>query len=1287
MAALIPPILASAFERMGAGNKSLDQIAINTGQTAASVSIGGDLYQKMDELVNALKSGGSGSGKVSAKEALVLRITAGALKPIGLGLGVIIDALDRAPDGKELKLKMEALTNGLLSLADVGYSILKFAATMILATPLLLIAGVGALVWVPMLKLMISGLLWATEKLDKKALKKILVLGDVGKSLLIMSASLVLMSLLAPQILKGMLVAGAILLGFGLIAMLLDKMKIGKSLNKMSKTLKHLSIALLGLSVGLILMGLLTEPILYGLATASLVVLTLAGMFWLIDKMQIDKSMRKISRSLIMASGAILSVAVSLVLSSLIISSLGWAEVGKVLLLVGTVALTFFVVNKVMRKGGNKGAVALIFAAGAILAVSVAIFLARLLIGPVDAENIMETFGVLVVIGAVAAVFALAGVGEKFIKKGSIAMMFAGGAMIVIALGVYAMKKAIDGISWGDLGKIAAIIVGLALVMGIAGAGPLPGFIALGSAAMIVAGIALITIGAGVNVFNNAIKDLSWENVGMMAAIIGGLALVMGIAGAGPLPAFIALGSAAMMVAGIALIPIGAGVAVMSKAVENLTMDKVAIIGASIGGLALVMGAAGLASPLILLGSAAMLVAGVALIAIAGGVTILSALPAKIFAKGGLFADSGQTGFFGGAKSNFEVMMDAIADGVSVNPFTAAGMLLGGAAFIAAGIALLTIGAGISEFQKIAEKADLKKLNTNVNLIVSSLAETFGQVGKKYPGGAAGLFSGGSLVSQGIDATSGMGRALTGIARGMQSMANLQFPTKFDKEGNPIEFESMDSDAPARVAVNAGIITGVLADVFGKIGKKYPGGKASLFTAIFGGGKKSPVADGISSVMGMGDALTGIALGVQAMADLKFPTAYDKDGKPTAFESVNISDKIKDVTKNVDLILLGENGQGGLVGTFSNVGKKNGPDRGLFTSSAYEKGVEMIQNVGNPLLSLAKAVQMMAELKFPTGFDKDGNPTGFVKADNVKEKLKDVENNIELILLGADGNSGLVGIFKKLGGKDDSGWFSESTIEDGARIAGMIADPIESIASAASKLAEGNWDAVDASSKIKTLIGALTSGNDVDPKLLNYKKLLWNSAGNAYKHIGKSIPSIISAINSIKIKQSEAFKSLFIGTIDPKDPNSSYNTQKLMWNSIGHAMPKIGNSMEITSEAINSMDLAKLTEARTMFEALAVLSDGGQPSDILAQMGESLEEAMQNLADILQDFKNAAGEAGQQSTGAMEKVVDAVSKIKGNSGGSSSSTPQIQFPSKMVVSLDRKSIDAIKEDGMGGGRG
>ena len=1306
MAQLIPPILASAFERMGSGNKSLEQVAINTGQTAAAVSVGGDLYEKMDELVKALKSGEKGKGGVSAKEALVLRITAGALKPIGLGLGVIIDALDRAPDGKELKLKMEALTNGLLSLADIGYSILKFAATMILATPLLLLAGIGAIIWVPLLKLMIQGLLWATEKLDKKALKKILVLGDVGKALLIMSGSLVLMSLLAPYILKGLLVAGAILLGFGLLGMLLDKMKIGKSLNKMAKTLKTLSLALLGLSVGLILIGLLTEPILYGLATASLIILTLAGVFWLIDRMKVGKAMRKTSRALIAASMAILSVAVSLVLSSLIISTLGWDEVGKVLLLVGAVAFAFWSMNKILGKGMKKGAMGLIFAAGAILSVAVAIFLAKLLIGPVDAENALQTFGVLVVLGAVAAVFALAGVGEKFIKKGAIAMAIAGGAMIVIAIGVYAMKKAIDGLSWGNLGMMAAVIVGLAVAMGIAGAGPIPGFIALGSAAMIVAGLALIVIGAGVAVLSKATEELTLDKLLVMGGVIAGLAIAMGIAGAGPLPAFIALGSAAMMVAGIALLPIALGVAAFAKATEELTLDKILVMGGVIAGIAVAMAAAGVASPFILLGSAAMLVAGVATLAIGLGLLAISKLDfaalGSIDKKGNKpFNFSGEKGFFGGKKTNFEVAMDAIADGMSLGPLSIAGIAMGAPMLILAGAALVGIVAGIRAFSGIAEEADLPGLKQNVSYIVGGLADTFAEVGKKYPGGGSSLLSaltgntsGQSVVAMGISAVGGMGKALTGIAKGVQAMASLKFPTGFDKDGNPTGYETIDvgTVVPGLIA-NTQLLVSGLSSVFAEVGESEAAQGSSWFSS-------STYEKGINVVKQMGTPLYNLANGVQAMANLKFPTGYDKDGNPTGFKSIgNVGTLVQKLSNNTKALIKG------LAGVFEEVGKSGiGEDGGWFSSSSFDKGVEIAMQLGEPYTTLASVVDNVVKIT-----------SKITDAQDVKTKVTAI---ISAVTDTGGDDTGIINAKKNLIATIGSTYAKLGTAipQIVNAIASFTVDKAKSFAS----IFGGESPAELFESKTKFLRGltlsymrmaiaipmiigsintvrakqldeftAIYGGQtNVATEVLNSRSKLFLAVGIGYEKMGKGALAISGAINGTNIKTLEAFKGMFVGKVHRRRPVAGYEAQSELWKSIGVSMKTSGTVFPTISSAINSMDLAKLTEARTMFEALAVLSKGGSPSDVLSQMGESLEDALDNLAEMLENFRSTVEEGNEQNTGIIEKVGNAVSNMFGsNSGGSSSSpAPKINFPSKMVVSLDRKSIDAIKEDGLGGGR-
>ena len=143
--------------------------------------------------------------------------------------------------------------------------------------------------------------------------------------------------------------------------------------------------------------------------------------------------------------------------------------------------------------------------------------------------------------------------------------------------------------------------------------------------------------------------------------------------------------------------------------------------------------------------------------------------------------------------------MDAIADGMSLGPLSVAGIAMGAPMLILAGAALVGIVAGIRAFSSIAEDADLPALKQNVSFIVSGLADTFAEVGKKYPGGGSSLLSaltgntsGQSVVAMGISAVGGMGKALTGIAKGVQAMANLKFPTGFDKDGNPTGYETID---------------------------------------------------------------------------------------------------------------------------------------------------------------------------------------------------------------------------------------------------------------------------------------------------------------------------------------------------------------------------------------------------------------------------------------------------------------------------------------------------------------
>lgn len=1226
MAALIPPFLASAFERMGSGNKFLEQITVNTQKTATSVSVGGDLYKKIDELVKALKGGkaSGGSSKLSIKEALVLRITSGALEPIGLGLGIIVDSLNRAPDGEELKIKMEALTNGLLSLGDVGWSILKFAGLMILALPLLILAGLAMIVTVPLIKLMVDGLMWATKKLTKKGLKNIAALGDVGKALMILSVSLVLVALLAPYALKGLLVAGAILLGFGLMLMVLDKMGLDpKGIKKLGNALKSLALGLLGLSLTLVLIGFIGSYVLAGLGTAVMVVLTIGAMFWLLDKMQVDKSMKKTGLALIFAAGAILSVSIALVLSHLILGSIGFEEVAKVMLIVAGIAVVFGVIG-LAGKQIRKGAKALIFAAGAIVALSVAIWIMQMVLGNMTGDDVLTSYKVLAVIAGIGIVMAVAGLAHKQIKKGAIAMGFAA--------------------------------------------------------------ISLIAIGIGVAVMGWAVKDLEWKHIGMMGAIIGGLAVAFGVAGIGPIPLAIVLGSAAMAVAGLALLPIGLGVSVFGAAIKDLTWEHVGMMGAIVVGVGLAMAGAGLASPFIIAGSAAMAIAGGALFAIGKGITPLASINfKKLFTGTGLFAPSGQEteGFMGigggRPKTYLEVMIESMRDSFALNPFTIPLVIAGSAAMILVGKALNSIAIGLVEFQKLSEGIDTNVLAVNVMFMTSILSETFARIGNKHKGG---FLFGSNPVADGIKAVMGMGAALTNIAVGMQNMANLRFPVEYDKDGKPTKYESMDSDAPVRVAANAAMITRVLAKVFGDIGTEFPGGKKSLWESVFGGGTPSPVADGISAVMGMGGALTGVALGFQAMANLNFPIAWDKEGKPTKYAKIsNLSANAQRVADNTKLIVTA------LSGTFAEIGAGK-TSKWWQGSTSFEKGTKVVNALGLPLKNLAEGVQNMADMKFADGYDADGKATGWTSLSDMKPGAlkKKIGTNTQLLI------EALTDTFTAIGGgksKTSSWWQGTTAFEKGIEVISLISEPYKKLSSVVKELvAFKDIDSTKIKNDLQNLVAGFTTvGETSDANTLFNATKLAIAVGDTYAKMSNAIPAIANA--KMDSETGDIFSNLLFGRVDAGDASVGYYNQMKMQHALAATYGKAGENFPKIQGAINSLDLTKLTESRKMFEALAVLSEGGSPGDILSAMGESLESAMQRLADMLQEFKGSVEEGNTSSNSAFEGIKDAVSSVGAAMNPlkdkNTAAAEPAKMPSKMTVTLDQSSIDALKENGFGGG--
>jgi len=1309
--------LATAFDKFSSKDGVLGEISANTLLVAETFDEGGEIFDRIDRMVEAIEtiveSTQSGSGGL--QEAIVLNLVAPTLKPIGLGMGFIIDALNQAESAEDLTSKFGALNAGLVVLGDIGKSILMFAATMVIGIPILMIAAVTAPVWVGGIYVIIQGIKMATQGLEEGELDKLIILHAIGASIVKFGLLMAAMVLIAPVALVGMLFTVPLLLGVVAIAKYIGEHFTEEALDKFmtfNKAMVILGLGILSIGLSLALVAVLAKHIIMGLFVFGVVALGLGAIFMLWEKLfQIDETKAEAyAKSLAFLGIGIITIGLGLMLMNAFAGAIikGLMVAALVLIVIGGV---FFLFQKMgINKTIKKTASGLILAAGAILALSVALALSNLIM-----PGFLDTMGILMIIGAVALTMFFIGKQIGNIVKGALALIVMGIGLFALSVGIGFMRLAIPSVEVG-IGMIA-LIGGIGLVFGVIGMAFAN--VALGGAAMIIAGVALIVLGLGVMAMMASLPTVE-EGIGMLL-LIGGLGLVFGVAGLAA--AFIALGAASMIVAGVALIVIGAGVAIMAAATKDVTMDQVLVMGAIIGGIGVAMAAAGLASPLILLGSVAMTAAGIAVLAISVGMAALAAIDfnklGTISEKGNkAFNWSGEKGFFGGKKSNFETAMDAIADGMSLGPLSILGIMTGAPVMILAGAALTSIALGLRVFTSAIGDTDLPRLSDNVQMIVSGLSETFAEVGASM----GGPFWFTSDVYKGIQATRGMGTSLTGIAKGVQAMAMLRFPTGFDKEGNPTGYETIDlgTAVPNLVANTKLIITG-LSSAFAEVGESKAAQGSSWFSS-------SSYEKGIDVVQKMGTPLFNLAKGVQSMAMLKFPTGFDKDGNATGYKSIgDVDTLVAKLAKNTKALIIG------LAGVFEEVGASGvGSGGGWFSSSNFEKGAEIALQLADPYSSLADAVESVATLtegitdpvllrekvtslvetiSVIGGFWVQSFFDGVNAARNVKEPysilasaVTDVTTITSAISDGAEVREKVSAMIESIVGTNDDGvdmgaktslihaigWtygklgvaiplivnaITQFTVEKGKAFASIFGGEtpaemyeaknkmLKTLATSYMRMAVAipmivasvNSLAAEPMNEFTKLYGGVT--NDIE--VLAAKSILFEAVGSSYQKIGAAAPQIASAINGTSLEQMQGWTGMFVGDVGFLRPIAGYNAQTELWSTIGNSLTMGATAFPQISAGINAVDYNKLVESRRMFEALGVLAEGGEPSDILAAMGESLEIAMQRLADILMEFQTSVGESQDAQGGFLSELASLPGKlvggvadgIRGDSGG------------------------------------
>ena len=221
----------------------------------------------------------------------------------------------------------------------------------------------------------------------------------------------------------------------------------------------------------------------------------------------------------------------------------------------------------------------------------------------VENTGVDKLFMMPVLVGAFVGEFILAG---KFFKN----IMIGSGAVAVMAIGLgifgYGIKFYVDAIKdvgWKQVGMMAALVGIFGAEFAVLGIPTVAGFVALGSAAVAAMSLGLYVFGDGVKHYVESIEKVGWKDVGKMAALIG----IFGgeFALIGPLSPFIIASDAAFAIMGAALIPFSGGLERFASVMDNRSFDDIKKMATIIGVLGGEFALIGPLVPLVTLGSTA----------------------------------------------------------------------------------------------------------------------------------------------------------------------------------------------------------------------------------------------------------------------------------------------------------------------------------------------------------------------------------------------------------------------------------------------------------------------------------------------------------------------------------------------------------------------------------------------------------------------------------------------------------------------------------------------------------
>jgi len=555
------------------------------------------------------------------------------------------------------------------------------------------------------------------------------------------------------------------------------------------------------------------------------------------------------------------------------------------------------------------------------------------------------------------------------------------------------------------------------------------------------------------------------------------------------------------------------------------------------------------------------------------------------------------------------------------------------------------------------------KIYTNASIVIGDVLKTISNALitlAKDKNGINEIFTDGTFkeITDSLSQTTGL---ISSVTDSIIKLGSAQIPVykngKIDHY-DPLDIEKAKTSLTNTLSDILFAVSQSIIDVF-IIGQSY-----GMFTEDPGSGNtKFDIA--IRGITGVTKIVSGITDSIVKLGTSLVPDKWDpKTGNPLHYKTI----VVKDVIKNLKDIFIGQNNEQGLLLILGNIIKT--ASETYDTNKINEKTALLetsIKSITKIISDSTSIIVDISSLKIPTGFDKDGNATGYNKLSpkditNAKDNVIALLNNI----LGIPTDEKL----NKLLDKDKSN-------QNKDKICGNIADIDTIINSIKSNLDNvktliNSLDSIykyEAKSKISAKETGLSIGafRDIYSVLYNYQTLinLINQLdfSNKLNPIDLSIKMNFDQLsplsrmndligefiqNGINPFTDDAYKraSLLNDTI-----NKLYNTTN---NQEAYGENFKNNSVQLSNyiTSINRIDISKTNSLTMLVRELNKLSARmGNLDGLTNAIAEKLSTVLEKLINSLNEAKDTINTADTIQTkrhNAIQKTIREVKEIMDN---------------------------------------